>query len=474
MPLTKSEYLSYLDAPKHLWASTHGEQSLPLSLFDQHLMAQGYEVEKLAKHFVLGRAGKPENMQWQGTYTHGEYEIRTDALVYDPTENVYDLYEIKSSSSDEDYGKPKNIHLYDTTFQALVLESLMTLRHVYVVTLNKEYVRGEELDLDELFLATEIDAEVEHLRDEVEAGRQEALRISALTESRTVEPCYKPKTCPYPRVCHPDLPEYSIYDIARLTHDKAQSLRDEGILDIHDVPTDFPLSAKQRVQVDVAQSGFPKIDRRGVAHELEKLTAPLYFLDYETYPVAIPMYPGYKPHQHMVFQYSLHVLGKDDTEPEHFEYIHTEGGDPAPALLAHLRDHIGPTGSVLVWNKKFEMGKNEEMAERYPEYRDFLMDLNSRIYDLGDTFAYQIYVHPDFKGSWSIKNVLPVMVPDLSYHDLEIGKGDVAMLAWWEMTRGHISDERREEIKANLLEYCGLDTYAMLAIWRKLVETITS
>ena len=135
-----------------------------------------------------------------------------------------------------------------------------------------------------------------------------------------------------------------------------------------------------------------------------------------------------------------------------------------------LREDLGSTGTVFVWNKSFEMTRNKELAIIYPEYAEFLAELNKRIYDLGDFINLGFYLHPKFKGSWSIKNVLPVMVPELGYDEMEIGKGDQAMMAWWELIHDKLSTDDAEKTKTALLEYCKMDTWAMVKIWEKLVE----
>jgi len=112
------------------------------------------------------------------------------------------------------------------------------------------------------------------------------------------------------------------------------------------------------------------------------------------------------------------------------------------------------------------------MARIYPEHEQFLLNMNRRIYDLGDIFKYQMYVDPKFKGSWSIKNILPVLAPDLSYHDMEIGKGDEAMVNWYRLSYERQSQEDTDLTKKNLLKYCELDTYAMYRIYEFLVSKV--
>ena len=76
------------------------------------------------------------------------------------------------------------------------------------------------------------------------------------------------------------------------------------------------------------------------------------------------------------------------------------------------------------------------------------------------------------KGSYSIKYVLPSLFPDdpsLNYHNLEqIHNGSEAMSAF--ATLNEYSEEEQLKIRNNLLDYCKLDTYAMVKIWQKLNE----
>ncbi|MEJ2606697.1 MAG: DUF2779 domain-containing protein [Anaerolineales bacterium] len=230
------------------------------------------------------------------------------------------------------------------------------------------------------------------------------------------------------------------------------------------------MSDRQTLHMLAVKQGKPLIDIAAIKDELDRLQYPLYFLDYETYNPAVPLFDGYKPYQPIVFQYSLHVIAEPGSVPEHFECLITEQGDPGNKVVQHLIQHMGRSGSVVVWNKTFEAGRNKEMAQMYPEYGDFLLGVNDRMYDLMDPFSKGYYVHPDFRGSASIKNVLPVLVDDgaLNYDDLPISRGDDAMLAWADIMTGRIPGEKISETRENLLRYCELDTLAMVRIWEVL------
>ncbi len=468
--LTKTDFMLYLEAPMHLWAAKHDqlEQTTP-SKYDLHLMGQGQQIEKLARDFLVQEIMSIDRnlvLEFQRTFTDGRFEARMDAVVYDPTHQVYDLYEVKSSSS------VHKEHVYDAGFQRLVAEVEVPVRHVNIVHVNKEYLRQGEVDVRSLFAITNVDEKVEELREEIAAGREDAWRVTTSPSPDGIMACLKPNACPCPATCHPGLPDHPIYDLPRLYGRKAQELRQQGVVSIADIPDAYPLSEKQQLHARVVKTGKPFIDLQAVKDSLAELVYPLNFLDYETFNPAVPTYDGYKPYQHMVFQYSLHVFDAPGSEARHYEFLATQPGDPGRQLVEHLLADLPATGSVIVWNQAFEASRNREMAELYPEYRQQLLGINDRIYDLMEIFSKGYYVHPDFHGSASIKYVLPVLVKDLSYEGMPIPKGDEAMMAWVELMAGKMSEDEAAATVENLLRYCELDTLAMVKNWEVLAQLV--
>ncbi len=243
---------------------------------------------------------------------------------------------------------------------------------------------------------------------------------------------------------------------------------DNGWLEIEDIPLDFKLSPTQTNQVQTTISGNPIVNIQKIRSELEKLVFPVYFLDYETFPTAIPVFDDCYPFQQVPFQYSLHVLETPDSELIHKEYLQKTLENPMPALAHQLRQDIGDNGSVVVWNKKFEGKCNEDLAEAVSELSEFMMGINQRLFDLMEIFSKQMFVHKDFKGSSSIKYILPVLVPGFSYSDLDIRDGGMALTHWKKMIFDENDPAKKNEIAQNLLSYCNLDTLAMVKIWEEL------
>lgn len=467
MNLTKSHFITYLDAPAHLWADINGKFEKPLSVYTRHLMTQGYQVEKYARQYLEDIVKQDEKLEliWQKTFIDKNYEAKSDALIHKLDTDTYDIYEIKSST------EVKKENKYDATFQFLVSNKQIKVDRIYILHLNKEYKRYRRLNIDELFVVTDITEVVHKLKMEVDIEREKALEFLQTVDPQGVQVCLNIKTCRCMSVCHPHLPEFSIFHIPKLSKKKKLELIEADTLLAQDIPDNFKLSYKQSLVVKVAKTNEPHIDRDTITNELERLTYPLYFLDYETFNSAIPLFDGYRPHQQMVFQYSIHVLENPDSKLTHTEHLTLNKEDPAISLAKQLRQDIADTGSIIVWNKTFEASRNKEMAELYPDYADFMLDLNERMFDLADFVKDGMYVHPKFNGSWSIKNVLPVVAPHLSYKGLRISKGDDAMIAWWNLVNDQ--EKHPDSVKENLLEYCELDTLAMVEIYKEIKKEIS-
>jgi hypothetical protein len=247
---------------------------------------------------------------------------------------------------------------------------------------------------------------------------------------------------------------------------------DERIFVIDDVPDDYKLGDAQELQVRAHKMRKPIIDQDAIAEVLRSYSFPLYFFDYETFSPAIPAFDGYSPYKRIPFQFSLHTLRDSKSEPEHAEFLHIERSDPTRALAELLDKHIDPKGSVIVWYAPFERGVNKEIGERLGAYAGLMERINGQVRDLRDIFSKQHYVHPEFRGSTSIKDVMPVLVPELSYGGLAIKDGTTASEQWWTMTAAETEASERAAIADALRAYCKLDSYAMYAIWRKLQKSV--
>ena len=468
--LTKTAYLNYLTCPQEFWLDYNEplpSAQGPITLEHEHLRQQGYAVERYAKQLAKFQPNESIAVDFQRTFQTADLEARSDLVVTDKSTGEIDLYEIKSA------GSVKDEHLDDVSFQKLVAErSGFRVRRAHVVTMNGEYVRRGEIDVEQLFVITDVTDTI--------AGRATEEQIENAVRYLDSDPvpslvdyCLENKLdCRFIRRHFPYLPDYTVFDISFLKHDKRRELLAAGIVDIVDVPDDFKLSSKQQMQVQAAKTREIVINRDEIVQRFNSWEYPLHFLDYETFAYAIPQFEGIRPFQQMCFQYSLHTIDSPGAEIRHSDYL-SRGDDGPPRVVAdHLKESMsGGIGTVFVWYEAFEKGRNQEMAEMFPDLADFFTEVNEKTYDLMKIFSDNLYIHPDFKGKTSIKKVLPVLVPWLSYAELDISEGLSATIKWFRAaTWDTLSDAERMQIFNDLAEYCKLDTLAMVEIFNVLVE----
>ena len=223
------------------------------------------------------------------------------------------------------------------------------------------------------------------------------------------------------------------------------------------------------LQVQSEVNGTSHIDIEEIRNFTNRLSYPLYFLDFETIGPAVPKYNGSRPYQQLVFQYSLHIQETSISELEHKEYLADPSQDPRIGFIEQLIHDCGTSGDILVYNIGFERGKLNDLIEVFPEYSYELLGIVNRLKDLMISFQQKWYYTPEMRGSYSIKYVLPALVPELSYNDLEIKEGGTASNTFLSMVNGSFEGDV-EDTRNQLLEYCELDTYAMVKILEKLLQ----
>ncbi len=362
------------------------------------------------------------------------------------------------------------MHIDDATFQKVVLEKAgYAVGQVNLIEINKEFRKDGDIVPKLLLEKTDITEKVEELQPNIEIQIEDARRFLDREEEPRVCNCiYKSRNnhCPSFSYSHPEVPDYSVHDIVRIgsSKKKLKEMVDNNWLHIEDIPLEYKLSPTQTNHVHTTITGDTIIKEDKIREELSKLEYPLYFLDYETFPKAVPVFDDCYPYQQVPFQYSLHILNATGEELIHKEFLQTQFENPMSNLAHRLREDIGDRGSVIVWNKKFEGKCNEDLAGAIPELSDFILGINQRFFDLMEIFSKQYYVHQDFKGSYSIKNILPVLAPGFSYEGLNIRDGGMALTGWKEMIFDGKTSEEQAEIASNLLDYCELDTLSMVKI----------
>ncbi|MCL2094576.1 DUF2779 domain-containing protein [Candidatus Saccharibacteria bacterium] len=397
-------------------------------------------------------------------------------LVVVVGDHEVDLVEIKSSTG------VKDEHIYDLAFQTVVLESCgYKVRNISVVFVNNKYVRDGEIDIDAYTVQEDVTERVKAKLEETEHQM-----VGAKLAANVVDPPdVNPRHCqlgslqdwlpiyrnidylPLDHIFSKD-PEYSILDLQRINVKMIGDFTDMEIEMLADIPDDYKLSEKQRLQVIATRDDTPIISKEKIKEFLDELKFPLYFLDYETLADVVPVFDGTRPYQQVPCQYSLHILRTPDGELEHIEYLHQEKSNPSRPLAEQLVRDLGESGDIIVWNQGFEMSRNRELGEMMPEHAERMKAINDRVVDLMTPFSRGWYVDKRFKGSASIKKVLLVIVPELSYAVLDINNGGDAQRMWMETVLEGKHD--KEKVIYDLLKYCELDTLAMVEIYKKLKE----
>ena len=471
--LTKSDFLDYQHCAKSLWLKKHKPNAVSWpapNLFDRMLMQDGYRVEAIVKELIADWPDV-EACAFQSVFQSSDGLYARADLVRTHADGEIDLFEIKASTSLR--SSTGSDHVDDATFQTLVSERAgHQVRAIHVIHVNKDYVRSGKVNPTELLTIVDVTEDVRTRLANIEDHVDAALEwISQDTIDENGCSCLlignRANQCASFDYFNPDVPDRSVYLLPRISKQKLQTFVDERRLDLADINVS-EVSKLQAPVLIAAQSGRPVINKDRIQEFLDSLQWPLYFYDYETFASAIPIADGLKPQQQMPVQYSLHRLSKDG-ELTHSEFLSDRPGMQHD-LVENLSCDIGPIGNLISWNKKFEMTCNKAMAELLPEHSAFLTDLNERTADLMDVFK-EDYVDIAFKGSTSIKKVLPVVCPHLHYSEDAVHDGAGAMAAWLEMIE-KIDRAEKDRLGAELRSYCELDTLAMVEIYRFLRDVI--
>lgn len=493
--ISKTDYVLWRACPKNAWLRIHKPElyyASELTEYEKFVIDMGTEVECVARGLFpegllvagLKAEARESTGQWlashsgtlfQAVFQREQLLAAVDILQYDKDTRECSVYEIKSST------KVEEEHLYDLAFQVMLLcKHDLVVKRACIIHLNPHYVRQGDLDIQQLFLVADLTAEVLQVSDTISAEIPLA-RNYLLDEKEPAGPCsciYKPRSkhCTTFGYSNPNVPSYGVHDIARIGSSPKilKQLVDAGILSLEQVPANIKLTDIQNAQLRAYQTGETVFKKDAIARELEELSFPIHFIDYETFAPAVPPYSEYSPYDQVPLQYSVHIVGAPGEVPVHRDFLHVGTDDPSNSFFCSLREHVACFGTIVVWNKGFESHVNDCIARRLPATKDYFIEFNDRLYDLMDIFSKQYFVHKHFWGKLSIKKVLPVLTPQLSYSPLEIHDGATASLVWSKVMSGQLNGHERDQLYEHLREYCALDSYGMYAIWQALLTLIAA
>ncbi len=481
--LSKSRYLDGLQCHKRLWWRVH-EPSSPELVPDaslQSIFDTGTQVGEVARAHVPGGVlidlphthydGKIAATQqaiangaeviYEASFRADGVFVAVDILVREP--RGWRVIEVKSTTS----VKPQ--HLPDAAIQVHVLRRAgLTVTGADVMVLNRECTYP---DLSDLFTRNDVTAEVEGMLAGIPADvRSQLAALAGPLPSVSIGPhCSEPYDCPFVTRCWPALPPHHVSTLHRLLARRAAEFAAQGYATIHDLPDGLGLNAQAERQRRAVQAGRMLVEG-DLARSLERFRPPLAFLDFETVQFAIPIWQGCHPYEQLVAQFSCHRERPDGTL-DHFEWVPEAPGDPRAEMARRIVESCAGARTVVAYNAGFEKGCLEGLANALPGQAAALRDIVARLADPLPVVREHVY-HPDFGGSFSLKAVLPALVPELGYADLEIAEGESASR---ELKRLLLTDTaqpaaERAATREALLRYCERDTLAMVRVLSRLRE----
>ncbi len=478
--LTKSKYLLGLQCPKLLWLKCNDPNFPKPDKKTKHLFDVGNKVGQLAKlsfpkgidipekPFDLNLRKTQELINTNKTLFEPSFQINnlfSRADILKPVGKKYDLIEVKSST------KVEEINLHDLSFQKYVYEKAgIKIRKCYLMHINNKYIRKGKLASRKLFIIEDVTKEVNEISKNIEERIKAMLELinKPRPETKISNNCKKPYPCPIKENCWDFLPKDNVFKFYR-GGKKSFAMYNDGILELKDTPDTYKLNVKQQIQRKCAKTGEIHIDKQGIKEFLETLEYPLYYLDFETYQIAIPLFNNHKPYQQIPFQYSLHIQQEKGGKLKHVSYLAKGKKDPRKPFLNSLKKKLGSKGSIVVYNQTFEKMILRQLGEAYPEEKEWVESVLDRIIDLADPFSRFYYYNSKQDGRYSLKKVLPAIVGQ-SYEGMEISDGIKASLEYLYITHEKADPEVVKKVRKDLLEYCKLDTLAEVWILDKLYQ----
>lgn len=488
-PLSKSKLIAFRQCPKRLWLEIHRPELREDSAATLASFAMGHSVGDIARQLYDPlQTGVLLDAQRDGfgvTFQRSRDLLASEQPIFEAGfaiegalafadvllpgqvagQRVWHMIEVKSSTSVKDY------HRDDLAVQAFIARTAgVPLATVALAHIDNQFVYAGNGDYRGLLKEHDLTAEAFAREDEVRAWLHAAHAVAAQDSApdiATGEQCGTPFACGFYDYCHAEEPQ-ATYPVDWLPRIQSAPLRDfiaaHPALDLRDTPDELLNELQLRVK-HCTLSNQVYFDAPAAAAALAGQTLPAYFLDFESIQFAVPRWVGTRPYQQIVFQFSLHRLNADG-KLDAAAFLDLSGDDPSSALADALVNACGEIGPVYVYNAGFEGARISELAERFPAQAAALRAIRQRLVDLLPiTRAH--YYHPSQHGSWSIKSVLPAIAPDLSYAALDgVQNGGLAMEAYLEAVHPDTSDQRQQEIRQQLLAYCGLDTLAMVRLWQ--------
>ncbi len=456
---------------------------IPLTKADQFRINEGIEIGKIARSLypqgtlvsectnILNYEKTKElignnhiQVIFEAAFIHNDNIARADIL--ERKNGEWHLIEVKSSVVAD---KIKDELIDDLTYTTVILKLCgIEPTKMSLLLVSKNYRLG--MDNRDFFVEIDCTTKVNERKGDFLAKVDEIATATGLPKKPEPKFIYECKDCDYYKdYCLGKNIDDSIFDLPRLGEKKFKLYTESNISLISQITNNDDLSATQRMVWDAVINKKSFLDKVQLKSLLDKIKFPTYYLDFESVSTALPLYENIGPYEEIVTQYSIHKFEMLNSNEEHFEFLADYTKDDRKFLSEKLLKDIGTEGSVIVFHAAAEKRFINNLIKALPEYSNELSAIINRIIDLEDIIKASYY-DPNFHGSYSIKVVLPTLVPDMSYEHLAIGDGQSATVAFAELARGKYTSQEACNIRNQLLAYCKQDTFAMVKIYNKLLS----
>ncbi len=472
--VTKHDFLTALGCKTRAWYGMRESGGSPTPA-DLLRMQEGQDVHRRAQSLHPNGvfAGSIENTRqlilaraveviFEAAFAVDGYTARADWIRR--VKGGWIIGEIKSSLFSDD--GPKVEHLQDLAYTVMVARRAgLPVKGCELVLMNRNWRLGMP-DTD-LFVVTDHTAQVTPIADEFNRVWDQIAPLLLRRSRPSPHWCWECRDCEYfADRCVGVGISGPIFQLPYLREKKFTELTAMGVTRISAIPSDYKLSDSQQRAATAIRTKLPQIDAAEIRSALDSLEWPIGYLDFETLMTALPLYPDVAPHEQLVTQYSFHVEASPDGELAHREYLADHARDCREELATRLIRDTAKCRKIAVYSS-FEKTQIRGLASLLPTYVTELAGLEAKLFDL-EPVVRKGLVHPEFRGRSSIKVVLPVLAPDLSYADLDIGDGGSAVAAFAKLASGEVAEEEIQAVRGALLEYCKLDTLAMVRVLRAL------
>jgi hypothetical protein len=477
--ITKNIFLESIICPTKGWYLYNDYADQNISVGEQLRRDEGKEIGELAiklyPNGVLvdghGYAATQKTQKliddpsvdilFEGSFVSGKCTARPDILIREG--ESWHLIEVKSSSNYSLKCEKKQFKLSDDlAYTFMVISDLITIHAVSIMTLSEKFRLG--MQLSELFVIHDVTEAVTSEASEFSMVKVKLIQKTTLKAKPDPSWIYACKNCDFFKTkCLGKNVENSIFNLPRILEKKCKELFTKKCYEMHNIPLDYPLTDKQK---RVRNNKIYKANE--LNDDLAKIAWPAYYLDFETIKTAYPLYIDVTPHEQVLTQYSLHKLDDLTCQCLHIEYLADPKQDCRRELIEHLLQHIGTTGSIIVYSN-FEKTMLSGLKKRFVDLSEQIDSIIHRLIDL-KIILEKNYYHPGFFGSYSIKSVLPVLLPNMSYASLDIKNGDEAIAAFVSMAKKKLFETQVTALRQQLLAYCCQDTFAMVELHKYLIN----